>query len=177
MGHHVSRIIWLAAWAGAAYGALLLEALPGEIGHDWCGPWGCLPPVQALAAMHLFWAVLLAPPVVWAWRTCRTVTLHRLGVLLVTLGLLCVALIVVREALTWYPQVPEAYRRYFGRRVLYALATLVDLPAVQLVVTGAVCWLGARRKRRAGGRPTATVAAAVSLSCSENSLCRDRDDG
>ena len=54
------------AWALAAFGALSLANLPGEYGHSLCGPWGCLPPLQALAAMHLFWVVVLGPPVAWA---------------------------------------------------------------------------------------------------------------
>jgi hypothetical protein len=150
-------MLWLPVWAGGLYAALLLEAVPGDFGHDWCGPWGCWPPIQALVALHLFWVVLFAPPIVWACRTCQPLTLRRLGGLLTTLGLLGVALVAAREAVTWYPHMPAEYRRYFGRRVVYALAMLTDLPVVQLIMAGAVCRVAARRKRR----PAASAAAAV----------------
>jgi hypothetical protein len=141
---------WLVAWAGAAYGALLLESVPGDFGHGWCGPWGCFPPLQALAAMHLFWTVLLVPPTAWAIRRCPLPTLRRLGITVTLLGALSVTLLAVRETLTWLPKVPAEYRRYLARRILYALATWTDYPAVQLTLAGVACWVAAARP---GKRP------------------------
>jgi hypothetical protein len=141
-------IVGLLAWGAAAYGVLQLERLPGDFGHDLCGPWGCLPPLQALAAMHGFWAVVLLPPVVWALRRCPPPALRRLGAVLALLGVLGIVLVTVREALTWYPSVPPAYRRYLPRRIAYAVVTLTDFPVVQLTAAGLVCRLAARRRER-----------------------------
>lgn len=64
------RGIGLLVWSGTAYGVLSLRNLPGEYTHYLCDSWGCLPPIQAVAAMHSFWILVIAPPTVWMITPC-----------------------------------------------------------------------------------------------------------
>ena len=75
-------VLGLIGWGLAGYAVLSLGQLPGEFGHSLCGPWGCLPPLQALAAMHLFWALALLPLIVLALAKGQPHHLRLAGMLL-----------------------------------------------------------------------------------------------
>jgi hypothetical protein len=136
-----------AIWALAAWGALCLEALPGELAHDWCGPWGCLPRLQALAAMHLFWVVVLIPPIAWALNSGRSGFLVLLGGVLFLGSGLTTAVLAGRDVLVWLSSMPPQYQVYWGRRALYTIVMFSDVPLIQLMLAGAVCWTVGRRSR------------------------------
>ncbi|RUL87955.1 hypothetical protein [Tautonia sociabilis] len=137
------------AWGGLAYGVLSLRHLPGDYTHPFCGPWGCLPPLQALAAVHGFWALALAPPVIWTARTLPPGRLRGLGTSLVAFGALALGILVGRELLTLPPGAATELRQYLPQRAVFAVAMLTDVPLVQIVVAGAIC-RGVGRRR--GGR-------------------------
>lgn len=105
-----------------------------------------MPPVQALAALHLLWVVILAPPTVYAvrrWPAARQRLLGNSLVVLAAVGLLVVA---GHEASTWLPSVGTADQRYLGHRVLFVLAARTEAPLLQMAAAGAACWLAGRRR-------------------------------
>jgi len=141
-------VLGLIGWGLAGYAVLSLGQLPGEFGHSLCGPWGCLPPLQALAAMHLFWLLVLVPPVGWGLARAQPARLRLAGMLLFFGSLLGIAVVVGRDLLAWLRSVPHEFRAYWARRALYTLGTLSDVPLLQGLLAGAVCWGVGRRGRR-----------------------------
>jgi hypothetical protein len=152
------HLLWLAGWALAAHGVLALGILPVDLGHALCGPWGCAPPLQALAAMHAFWALALLPPTACALSLLSARSLRLVGSIVMGLGLAGLGFVFARELLVWLPSVPPEVQRYFPQRLLFVLATLSDVPLVQVTLAGAVCWAVSRNRRATSaldGVPTA----------------------
>ncbi len=138
-------------WGAALWGALQIANLPGDWGHI-CGPWGCGPPIKALVTCHAFWAVFLALPTLLAIGHLPSVWLRRAGLAATLAGLTGLVGIAVRETVHWLPLVSEADRQYLVDRCLFTVATLVDVPIVQLTLVGVVWWmtgrfLGSRTKK------------------------------
>ncbi|MBI3408397.1 MAG: hypothetical protein HY040_08575 [Planctomycetes bacterium] len=147
----IKIIGWLILWFVAAGALLWFGELPGDVGHSiygysLCGHWGCLPPLQALVAMHGLWILVLLPFVAWAARTWRPIAIRIAGYSLLGLGILAIAGQCVHELLTWYMDVPADLRRYIWQRMAYALACNTDLPAVQMLVAGVVLLFVARKR-------------------------------
>ena len=138
----------LASWALAAFGALMIVEIPGEFGESLCGVWGCLPPMQALVAMHLFWLVLLVPPAALVGLRLPRLAAIRLGVLMVLVGTAAAAAVVGLDVARWLSAMEPELHGYAGRRALYSLATHTDAPMVQAVVAGVICWGIAWRRPR-----------------------------
>ena len=109
-----------------------------------------MPPLQALAALHGLWALVLAPPIAWALRRWPPQRLRLLGSGLTALGLLGFGIVAGRELFTWLPAVSPEDRPYILQRILFALVTLTDIPLVQLTGAGLVCWMGGARRKPAG---------------------------
>jgi hypothetical protein len=147
MSRTTSEVLRAAGWAVLAFGALSIARLPGEDQGEFCGVWGCLPPLQALAAMHAFWAVVAAAVADFLLRHVRPPWLNALGVLFTLVGLLLLTAIAVHGTVTWL-QVTGWQTRYVGRRVLYVIAMATDAPCGQMAAAGAVCWWVARRRER-----------------------------
>lgn len=144
MSIKLRHLLFVLAWAAVAYGLLWLGGLPGTLEHSLCGPWGCLPPLQALAALHALWLWALIPAVAFVTRRWPPARLRLLGGALLLAGLVGLTVLALREAAHWLPTVPDEYRRHFPKRVLFATATLTDLPLVQVTLAGAVCLLASR---------------------------------
>jgi hypothetical protein len=141
--------LWVIAWALTALAALSVAWLPGDFGESLCGPWGCLPPLQALAAMHLFWAVAFVPFVAWGPTKAKPRQLRLVGMLVFLGSLLAIVVVIGRDLLGWLPQMPADVQAFWPRRALYTLATLSDVPLVQGLLAGAICWsVGQVRVRR-----------------------------
>jgi hypothetical protein len=146
-------VLGLIGWGLAGYAVLSLGQLPGEFGHSLCGPWGCLPPLQALAAMHLFWALALLPLIVLALAKGQPHHLRLAGMLLSLGAGLGIAVVVGRDLLAWLPAVPPEFHGYWARRALYTLVTLSDVPLLQVLGAGAICWSVGHRRLRRMARP------------------------
>jgi hypothetical protein len=71
------------------------------------------------------------------------------GALLLAVGLLGLAMITVHEMQTWLPCVSAPDRHFLLQRVLFVVATLTDVPVVQVCLAGAACGvIGLRRRAR-----------------------------
>jgi hypothetical protein len=146
----VRRLVWVLAWGGAAYGLTVLGTLPGDLGHalfgeSLCGPWGCLPPLQALVAWHLLVVLAFIPLVLWAVRCWPPVRLWAFGAALTALGVLGLAIVAGREVLRCWLTFPDL-RPYTAQRILCVLATLIYVPLVQVTLAGLTGWLVGKRR-------------------------------
>ncbi|MGD9858244.1 MAG: hypothetical protein AB7U20_25160 [Planctomycetaceae bacterium] len=129
-------------------GALSISAWPGDWGHGICGPWGCGPPLQALIACHLAWLVALAPIAQWLVHSTRVSNrmLRSIGQLAAGAALAGLAVVLAHQYFVWWPQTSEFQRPYFWQRYAFTIATMVDVPFVQLLVFG-IATAAARSKR------------------------------
>ena len=143
-------VLWisvgLASWGGCIAGALSVANVQLGSSHSICGPWGCGPPPQALAACHLAWLVGLIPPVVLLGRSPKvssrlTRSIGGGGVFLALAALLA---LVIHQRLVWWPQASEWQRPYFWHRYGFTIATAVDFPIIQTLFLG-VWMIGKRR--------------------------------
>jgi hypothetical protein len=129
-----------------------------------------MPPLQALAALHGLWLLVLLPPAVWAACRWPAPRLRLLGSTLVAIVTLGFAILAAREAATWLPTVPGEQARYLPHRILYVVATLTDVPLLQLTLAGTVCWVASRlrgtrgRLVSTGHKPTRPEPAAARVS-------------
>lgn len=155
----------LIVWGAALFGSLQLKYLPIAEEHGICGAWGCGPPVSTLLACHLGWLVSLAGP---AWiaghllPTTWLIVFARTGLILGVSGLMGV---VLHEALVWWPQATDWSRSYWLQRYFFELATLVDVPILQVLLISATALARVRRAEpRWRPRSAATDGSAQPLS-------------
>lgn len=141
-------VMLTATWGVALFGVLQLYRIPADAAHSICGPWGCGPPIQALAACHGFWLVLFSLPTGLICDRIDPRTLRRIGLLLVLLGIAGLAGIAVWEAVHWWPRAGEFQRQYIVQRYLFVVATLIDIPVVEVSLAGLACYVTARRRTR-----------------------------
>ncbi len=124
----------LSLWCGCLYSVLRVTEIPGNWGHWICGPWGCGPRLQALVACHGFWLVLLFPAAIIFSAALPSRHVRLIGTLVAGLGTAAILLVAVIQGCTWLPVTLHPY--YFGQRVLFSVATMVELPMVQFVFIG-----------------------------------------
>jgi hypothetical protein len=140
-------------WAGLAYSILFVRLLPGDYVHSFCGPWGCLPPLQALAAMHGFWILVVVPPAAWAIRACHSRALGAAGLSLITLAVVGIGLVFARESWLWtHCHGVAAWGNYLPQRLFAAAITTTDVPVLQSLAAGIVLSIAAWRKPGRAGR-------------------------
>jgi hypothetical protein len=153
-------LLWLLVWGAAVYASLMIYFIPGEFSHGICGPWGCYPEIQPLAALHTAWLAGIGLPTMLAARSWPVRWARRLGWTMTALGAMGLTAITCREAITWLPQVPEEWRGYFHLRVVYTVAMLTDVPLLQLVptdVVSAVCLACAGQRKQMPRRARHTL--------------------
>lgn len=136
------------AWSGMAYGVLELRRIPGDYIHSFCGPWGCFPPLQAMAAMHGFWILAIVPPAAWAIRTRSPRVLRVLGTALIALAFIGIVGVLGWESWVWTHRFSAGWADYLPQRVAMAIATSADIPLLQTLGAGVVLEVVARRRTR-----------------------------
>jgi hypothetical protein len=152
MFHKRHYLIWLLLWGLAIDASLMIFFIPGDYAHSLCGPWGCYPELQPLAALHMAWLAGILLPTVLAARSLPLPWARLLGWTITALGAIGLAAVTCREALTWLRDVPEEWRVYFPLRLVYTVIMLTDAPLLQLVIAGVVACVLVRRRNRAQRR-------------------------
>lgn len=149
-------LLFILAWIGALVGSLLIAQIPGDHTDSMCGVWGCYPPLQAVLAMHLFWATAIIGPIAWL-ATFRPCGLRSLGWILLSLGLVSIAILVSTDLSRWMATASESATRFWPRRIQYCLLTHTDYPVVQIALSGLLSlWLAPQRAcRQRGHHPEA----------------------
>lgn len=149
----ISRIAMVAAWGAASLGVLRLADIEADLGEEaLCGPWGCLPPLQALLAIHGFWFMAISPFAVQAIRAGAPSQLATSGRLLIGGALAGLAL--AAAAIAWRDhdhfrgEAPHHLLPHVGIEII----TMVDLPFFQVLAAGLALRIAGRRKARADAR-------------------------
>lgn len=154
MSLRLRPMILLASWGTLTYGVLSLANIRADLGEKViCGPWGCLPPLQALVAAHGFWAMVLGPAVVLASRSLSPSSLRNVARLMIAGGGLGIAGVAAHTLWIWGPSTGRSHWWHLPLRGVFELAMLVDLPAVEVIAAGGACSLLARRRTRAARGP------------------------
>ena len=134
------RLLKVLSWFLLLYGILSLRDLPGDYSHRLCGPWGCLPPIQALAAIHGAWTLVMGTAVRRLLRTRSPQKLKHAGIVLTCLGAAGLVLFASHELSTWPLRDSSGAGTYFFPHLLCSMAMATDLPLVQITIAGAVTW-------------------------------------
>ncbi len=126
-------IVFTLGWFGLIWASLQINRF--ELGHTFCGKWGCGPPTEAILGMHFLWFAVLLPPSLLA---CRIVNLpwQIIGKFLC----LASALGLIGFGFIDYFGINRGFYNagYVWQRYLLSLASLVDIPIVQVFVMGGV---------------------------------------
>lgn len=165
----------IVVWGLVLTAMLSISNWPGDWGHGICGPWGCGPPLQALLACHLSWLVVLLPlaGVLRSWLSCRQQRV--LGMIALVIGCVGMGGLVAYELGTWWPAASEWQRRFFWQRVGFVIATQVELPLVEVIVTGMFLLSGARSARIRGMAPGSEAVSRLALPQSPSSPAASAD--
>ena len=95
--------------------------------------------------------MLLVPPVWTAIRYLPTEWLRRLGLACTMIGLTALLALAATETVRSWPASSNIDPWYFAARFLFSVATLIDVPVIQVTFAGLVCWLAVMRS---GNRQT-----------------------
>lgn len=161
------------AWGISVWLVLQLQYLPSDSLHSICGPWGCGPPLPVLVACHGFWLVILGPPLVAGYCLCSPDLQLKVGVTLMSLGLLTLTGFGVWEATHWLPEVSDFQKQFFLQRWMFVVGTLVDVPIVETALCGGVLTFAGwwrRRELRRGASPALTEAIDAELTNSKETV-------
>jgi len=109
-------------------------------------------PLQALAALHLFWLLMVLPPVWMAANWLSPPGLRRLGAGLVALGSMGLVAGAAIDVHLWLRESPPEFRAYTPQRLGFFLVNCTDIPLPHILVAGLVC-LGLARRRSAACNP------------------------
>ncbi len=103
-----------------------------------CGPWGCGPTNDALVAIHATWLVAISLPLIYLNQRYLAATRWRftIGKAAVITGIAIALSIVGWQWLVWLPEADENHRQFIWQRCGFALATTIDCPAIELIISG-----------------------------------------
>jgi peroxiredoxin len=137
-----------ALWGLATWLVLRLHDAPIAQGHSICGPWGCGPTIPALVAAHGFWLLVLIPAALWVGSRIASGRAIVLGWACIGLGIGGIATIAVREWMSWPSASAPGLRAYTIQRLLFAVATLVEIPLVPTILAGLILLRSCRHRSR-----------------------------
>jgi hypothetical protein len=131
----------------AAAGSLLVAEIPYDTEDLLCGIWGCYPPLQALAAIHLFWCVVLSTGVCVI-RGWKPHLLQPVGILLLLVAVMAIVAIVGNDLTRWFQRYSPSTHSFWPQRVAYTIATTSDVPLIQSFLAGTACLVLSYRRRK-----------------------------
>jgi uncharacterized protein YjeT (DUF2065 family) len=105
-----------------------------------------MPPLQALAALHGFWAMVALAAFVQAFHRLRPNQLRHLGLVSTVVGAVALLVFISYDLFHWLGPAPDQLRRYIPQRLLFFLGTYTDVPLVQLTAAGMICWIAGIKK-------------------------------
>jgi len=138
-------------WMALIFAALKVGDLPGDWNaHAFCGAWGCLPQMQPLVAYHLFWLSILAPAAgVATWFSPRNIA-TMLGCTCIVLGVVVLAGMLGWQTWSLLPGLLAGEKTYYWQRFAFTVITTIDIPAIEIFITGCgvlvACQLKPRRE-------------------------------
>jgi hypothetical protein len=110
-----------------------------------------VPPVQALAALHGFWALAAGAAVTEALRRLSARQLRVLGSAVAATAGMGLLVFLGRDLSRWLGAMPPELHCCAFQRALFTVGTNADVPLVQVIAAGAVCWaVGTIRGKRIG---------------------------
>jgi hypothetical protein len=100
---------------------------------------------------------MVSIPVVW-WVGGRAPqwAVWLIGGGMVTAAVAGMGAVAVREYLTWLPGVPTEFHHYLPHRIVFVIATMTDIPFVQVLLSGIICWTFGVWRNRSGRIPSAS---------------------
>jgi hypothetical protein len=113
-----------------------------------------MPPTQALVALHGFWIMVLVPAVLLGSRFMSAVSLRRIGMALIAVGIAGALGIAVFQQLTWVPEAPAERHAYVIQRTLFLLFTKADYPLIPITLAGLLCCAITLRRKTAVSAPS-----------------------
>jgi hypothetical protein len=98
---------------------------------------------------------MAGPVLVLVLRYLTAAQLRLVGSASTSAGVVGLLVFIGWDLTRWLGAVPPEFHRYAFQRILFAIGTNPDVPLVQVLVAGAVCWIvGIVRKRRKDSAPT-----------------------
>jgi len=146
------------------FASLQLLHVPGDFSHAVCGPWGCGPPLQALVACHSFWGVALLLPAGVFHANASADRMRWVGRMLTLVSLAGLVGVAAWQVIDWWPAVSDWQRSYLPQRILFVLATTVEVPLLQGLLFGGALWMAGTVRGRASSDVNAAKQAAPSVS-------------
>jgi len=138
----------LGIWAVAVWSVLQLHEMPIAREHSICGPWGCGPTIPALLSAHGFWLLVAIPGALWAAKRLTGERAVALGWIGIGLGVGGIVAVSVGDLLSWPGYARPAGRTLLAQRVLFALATTVEVPLFPTICAGLILINSGRRRLR-----------------------------
>lgn len=146
-GRLLRNSLFLILWGMGLWGSLKLTEGDGASLHSICGIWGCGPPTNVLIGWHLFWCLFFAPLGYLGYRRLGGTCLLHLGQGLFPTALLMLVGIIGVDLVQWWPDATELQRSYVGRRILFAVATTIEVPAMQTLLVSLLYIVASRFKK------------------------------
>ena len=139
----------LGLWGVATWLVLSLHDSPFGESHSICGPWGCGPTISALLAAHGFWLLVAIPGAFWASNGLKTKQAVVAGWICLGLASSGMVAIAVGELLN-HPKFVARLEipSYKTERILFALATTVQVPLLPTAFAGLILLNAGRRHSR-----------------------------
>ncbi len=131
-------LVGLLTWGTAAYGVARLHELPGGYLGFLCGPWGCLPTLWSLVAMHGSWCLALVPIVALFSARLSTSRLRMAGTILIVIGILGTVVLLSTAGWQWLSE-RESLWRYTPAFMLFELVKQVDFSPIPIALAGLAC--------------------------------------
>ena len=114
-----------------------------------CGMWGCYPPIQTLASLHILWFLILMPLAYVFSSRFRGRISRNIAWAVFVIGLAALAIIVVDGWCDWYFEYSDPdFKRYMPQRAIYSLANDTTHPAIQITLAGLLMIVRTRFKHR-----------------------------